>query len=228
MRRMNKKVLAAVCCTGLLAVAGAGYALAQSPTVVAGGGSTEHVGGPAGGPAGGEVQAMDTIRIWGTVLGVDDGAIRIDNQSGVSYEGEIVLNISDEYTRVLGAEKGFPVQLSDIRVGETIYAYIGPAMTMSLPPQTTPEMVICSIPADFKAPDYVTVKSMTWQENGDWVLVASDGATFQVPADCPVVPYLTRNMVTLQDITESSKVLVWSDGENTAGSLVLFPDGGEQ
>lgn len=218
MRKINKKI-AAACCAGLLAVAGASMALAQSPTVVAGGGNTENTGGPSAQ----EENVMESIRIWGTVMSVEDGRIHIDNQSGVSFEGEIILNISDEMTRILDAENGFPVQLSDIQEGEVIYAYIGPAMTMSLPPQTTPEMIICKIPADFKAPDYATVKSMTWQENGDWVLVSTDGTTYQVPGNCPIIPYLTRNMVTLQDVVESSKIMIWSDTDNNAHKLVLFP-----
>lgn len=223
MRKISKKALAAVCCTGLLAVAGASMALAQSPTVVAGGSvNTENAGGPAG--AGEQEALMDMMRIWGTVVSVEDGRITIDNQSDISFKGEIVLNISDEYTRVLDAVNGFPVQLSDIREGEVIYAYIGPAMTMSLPPQTTPEMIICQIPADYKAPDYVEVKSMTWQENGDWVLVSSDDTTYQIPGSCPIIPYLTRNMVTLQDVTESRKLLIWSDAEHVARNLVLFPE----
>lgn len=221
MKKINKKALLVLGCSGLLAVAGAGMALAQSPTVVAGAGRTEDVGGPS---AGGEDMVSDMMQIWGTVLGVEDGQIRIDNQSGVSFQGEIVLNISDEYSRVLDAVNGFPVQISDIQVGETIYAYIGPAMTMSLPPMTTAEMIICGIPADYKAPAYVKVKSMTWQENGDWVLVTEAGDTYQVPGECPIIPYLTRNMVTLQDVTESRKLLVWSDAENTAQKLVLFAD----
>ncbi len=221
MKKMNKKVLAVICCSGLLAAAGAGMALGQSPTVVAGSVQTENTGGPS---AVGEASVLDMMQIWGTVLSVEDGRIHIDNQSGTSFQGEIVLNISDEYNKVLDAENGFPVQLSDIQVGETIYAYIGPAMTMSLPPMTTPEMVICKIPADYKAPAYVQVKSMTWQENGDWVLVTEAGDTYQVPGECPVIPYLTRNMVTLQDVTESRKLLVWSDGENTAQKLVLFAE----
>lgn len=221
MRKVNKKAMAVICCTGLLAIAGAGMALAQSPTLLAGGAKTENAGGPS---AGGEDAAMDLYQIWGTVLSVEDGQIHIDNQSGTSFTGEIILNVSDEYSRVLDAVNGFPVQLSDIQVGETIYAYIGPAMTMSLPPMTTAEMIICKIPADAKAPDYVKVKSMTWQENGDWVLTTQDGAVYQVPGSCPIIPYLTRNMVTLQDVTESSKLLVWSDAENQVSNLVLFPE----
>lgn len=225
MRKLSRKAMAAVCCTGLLAIAGTGMALAQSqsPTVVAGGVNTVNEGGPSG-ESKEQDALMDMMRIWGTVVSVEDGRITIDNQSGTSFAGEIVLNISDEYTRVLDAVNGFPVQLSDIHEGEVIYAYIGPAMTMSLPPQTTPEMILCQIPADYRVPDYVEVKSMTWQENGDWVLVSTEGTTYQIPGSCPIIPYLTRNMVTLQDVTESRKLLVWQDAENNVQNLVLFPE----
>lgn len=95
--------------------------------------------------------APERIRIWGTVTSVEENRIVLNNQSGVSFEGEMVLHISDEVTKVLGAVDGLPVGLSDIHVGDTIYAYIGPAMTLSLPPQTTAEMILAGIPADFKA-----------------------------------------------------------------------------
>lgn len=220
MKKINRKALAVVCCAGLLAVAGAGLALAQSPTVLAGGAKTED----AGGPSLGEEAVQDMYRIWGKVLSVEDGSISIDNQSGVSFQGEIILNVSDEYSRVLDAENGFPVQLSDIQVGETIYAYIGPAMTMSLPPMTTAEMIISKVPADYKVPDYVKVESMSWQENGDWILVSEEGTTYQIPGSTPIIPYLTRNMVSLQDVNENSAVLIWSDAENNGQRLVLFPE----
>ncbi|MEI3187018.1 MAG: hypothetical protein V8S27_03405 [Lachnospiraceae bacterium] len=35
------------------------------------------------------------------------------------------------------------MDLSEIKVGDTIYAYIGPAMTMSLPLQTNAEFIVC-------------------------------------------------------------------------------------
>lgn len=168
--------------------------------------------------------APDTIRIWGTVLGVEDGMIRIDNQSGVSFAGEIVLNIADGYSRVLDGENGYPVTLSDLQAGEVIYAYIGPAMTMSLPPMTNAEMVVCKIPADAKTPDYVHVKAMEEQQDGSWVLTASDETVYQVPADCEILPYLTRNIVRLTDVTDGSHCLIWSDGSANVHKIVLFAE----
>lgn len=240
MKKAVKNVLTAMCCTGVLALGYASLVQAQapavaegeteassyaadsatqSPTILAGGEREEQKGGP-----GVQQQAdhLDVIRIWGPVLGVEDGIIRIDNQSGISSQGEIVLNISEEYSRVLDAENGYPVTLSAIREGEFIYAYIGPAMTMSLPPMTTAEMVICQTPADFRVPDYVRVKSMQEKATGDWSLTTTDGTVYHVPADCQILPYLTRNLVRLSDVTESSTCLIWTDEEGSARKIVLF------
>ncbi len=46
---------------------------------------------------------------------------------------------------------GLPVALEDVKDGDTIYAYIGPAMTMSLPPMTNAVMIFTNLPADASA-----------------------------------------------------------------------------
>ncbi len=161
--------------------------------------------------------------IWGPVLSINEKTIMIDNQSGVSYSGEIVLNIDPEATRVLDAVNGFPVQLSDLKEGEIIYAYIGPAMTMSIPPMTTATTVICQIPQDFAVPSFLTVKSMEQQADESYVLTGTDGTVIQVPADCNILPYLTRNLVRLTDVEKGSQCLVWSGSDGHAEKIVLFP-----
>ena len=149
--------------------------------------------------------------------------LRIDNQSGTSFAGEIILNIDPDYSRVVDGENGYPVDLSSIQAGQFIYAYIGPAMTMSLPPMTTAEMVICQIPEDFRAPDYVQVESMEKADDG-WNLTAKDGTSYYVPSECPILPYLTRNMVRLEDVTKDSSCLVWMGDEGNVQKIVLFPE----
>lgn len=245
MGKTTKKMITTICCIGVLASGCVSMAQAQapavteaqtaateedksyetqSPTILAGGGKQEHTGGPG---VDSEAASMDMIRIWGPVLGVEEGVIRIDNQSGVSYAGEIVLNISDEYSRVLDAENGYPVELSGIREGDFIYAYIGPAMTMSLPPMTTAEMVICQVPEDFRAPDYVRVKSMQQKTDGSWSLTTTDETVYQVPSDCQILPYLTRNLVRLSDVTESSTCMIWTDETGSVQKIVLFAQDAE-
>lgn len=162
--------------------------------------------------------------IYGPVLSVEDGQITIDNQSGNSSAGEVILTVSSETTTIVDGEQGLPAELSEIKAGDTIYAYIGPAMTMSLPPQTNAEFIICNVPADTKAPEYVKVKSMEENKDESWTLVSDAGMTYQIAADCPIQPYLTRQIVKLIDVVDGSHVLIWSDAQNQAQKLVLFAE----
>ena len=95
-------------------------------------------------------------------------------------------------------------------------------MTMSLPPQTSGEVIIGKIPADAKAPEYITAKSMTANADGIWTLVSTAGTEYAVSADCRIMPYLTRQIVSLEDVEQGSNLLVWSNDQNQAQKLVLF------
>ena len=166
-------------------------------------------------------EVPQSVRIYGPVTKMEDGRLSIDNQSGMSTSGEIILNVA----YILDAMTGLPVALEDVKDGDTIYAYIGPAMTMSLPPMTNAVMIFTNLPADAKAPDYVEVKSMvTDAGTSKSVLTAADGTEFTLAEDCNIFPYLTRNIVTLDDLTQGKKCVVWSDDENTASKIMLFAE----
>lgn len=170
-------------------------------------------------------EAPQAIRIFGPVTRTEDGRLSIDNQSGVSNSGEIILNVSDEETYILDAVSGLPIKLEDIKDGDTIYAYIGPAMTMSLPPMTNADVIFANIPADAKVPDYVEVKSMiTDASTSKSVLTALDGTEYTLADDCNIFPYLTRNIVTLDDLTQGRKCVVWADDENSASKIMVFAE----
>ena len=51
-----------------------------------------------------------------------------------------------------------------------------------------------------------------------------DGTKYTLADDCAIVPYLTRNIVTLDDLTQGRKAVVWSDGENTATRIMVFAE----
>lgn len=241
--RLNRKFLTAVGCAGVLAfaVTGCSKTPAQAETSVQTETAVQETSEEASMEEVSEEEtsaeninaeeaeleasmiSVDTICVWGPVLSVDGSSITMDNQSGISAAGEMILNLAED-TLVLDAVNGFPVEISDIKEGEIIYANLGPAMTMSLPPQTNPEVVICQVPADFKAPAFVQVAAMESNNHDGYILTASNGESYQVAADCQILPYLTRNIVKLQDVQEGSTVLIWSDGENQAEKIVLFAE----
>lgn len=161
------------------------------------------------------------VRIWGDVTEVTDRAIYVDNQSDNSSSGEIILTIDPETTRILDGATGFPVDLEDIEKG-SFEAYLGPAMTMSLPPQSMPYVVIVNIPEDVKAPRYVVAAGSVEEKEGKKVLEGNDGTEYTLTEDVTVEPYLTKQIVRLEDIKEGSECLVWLDEEDMGIRLVLF------
>ena len=94
---------------------------------------------------------------------------------------------------------------------------------MSLPPISNAELILCQIPADFKVPDYVEIKGVVADaSSGTAVLTTTEGVEYEIAQDCQILPYLTRNRVTLSDLNEGKKCLIWSDDDNVASKIVLF------
>lgn len=214
----KQQLIAAACMSGLILFAAAGAAAAASPVVEAGQGST--AGEEA---AAGSLQNY-MVPAWGTVKSVSDNRILLNNLSQSTVPGEVVIQVIDQETLVLDAVEGFPVALSDLNEGDFIYVYLGPAMTLSLPPIANARMIICKAPADYKVPEYLQIKDAVMQEDGSLTLTAENGNSYSyhVPSDCPITPYLTRNMVSLADLTPGRSVLLWSDADWKAVKIVLF------
>lgn len=168
---------------------------------------------------------QERICVSGPVTAVGEDSLTIDNQSGASSAGEMVLNVNLDTTYLLDGESGLPVELSSIAVGDTVYAYIGPAMTMSLPPITNAELIFTNVPADMRAPLYVEIRSLiTDGSTGVATLTASDGAKYQLAEDCTIIPYLTRNLVTMDDLSRGRTCVVWADKDNIATKIMLFAE----
>ena len=165
-----------------------------------------------------------SIRIWGPILRLEDGNLVIDNRSDVSFRGEMVITVDPEYTRILDGENGYPVEVSELTEGEAVFVYIGPAAAMSEPPIVNATLILCKIPSDLRIPDYVQVTAMEEQPDGSYLLSGNNGIQYLVPMDCEILPFLTRNVVTLQDVQVGSSCLIWSDENRTAQKIVLFAD----
>lgn len=167
----------------------------------------------------------EPIRVWGTVSHFGD-RISLKNVQGDTVQDELILNISDS-TRILDAVNGYPVAADSLKDGETVYAYISQAMALSLPPQSHAELILCQIPADFAVPAYETVKSLTpaGLQSTSWQLTTQRGSTYRIDGTTVLLPYLTRNLVTAQDLTEGRTFLIWSPDAKTASKIVMFaPD----
>ena len=152
---------------------------------------------------------------------VGEDTITVDNQSENAPSGEIILTIDPENTVLADGQTGLPVTLADVTEG-SFEAYLGPAMTMSLPPHSTPYVVVVNLPEDGVAPQYAVAAEELVLEDGYYTLKATDGRTYTIPEDVEIAPFRTRNIVTLQDLTAGRACLIWLDENETAVKLILL------
>ena len=165
--------------------------------------------------------------ISGPVAHQKDGGLLMSTSTGEPTEDYILWT---EGVMILDAVSGEPVDAKSIKDGSTVYAWLGAqtAMTMSLPPQVTPELLLVNIPADYKVPQYDVIvradglTSVEGKRSGMSVTL-SDGTVYQVWEDAQVKPYLTRNRVTYQDLLPGTRVLVWADDKGQASKIIVFP-----
>lgn len=165
--------------------------------------------------------------ISGTVAHQKDGGLLMSTSTGEPTEDYILWT---EGVMILDAVSGEPVDAKSIKDGSTVYAWLGAqtAVTMSLPPQVTPELLLVNVPADYKVPQYDVIVRANYIMKGipgysGMAITLSDGTACQVWQDAAVTPYLTRNRVTYQDLLPGTRVLVWADDEGQASRVIVFP-----
>ena len=129
--------------------------------------------------AAGEAAAAETICVYGPVSEVTSDSVTIDNQSGISSAGEMVITFSPE-TPIFDAETGNPVDMTEAETGTVVYAYIGDAMAMSEPPITNGQLFFVHVTDVSAVPVYTEIESVKKSaENDDTVCVkAKDGVTY--------------------------------------------------
>ena len=97
-----------------------------------------------------------------------------------------------------------------IRRGETLYAWVGPDITKSLPPVSTARVLLCGVPADFSVPTYAEVETVTRTETGVDVYVTGD-VILHLGADTQYLaaPGWEKETVGAADIVPGTRLLSW-------------------
>ena len=155
------------------------------------------------------------LKISGLIHSVDGNEIVADNQSENSAQGDMILMVDENSTFILDPD-GMPVDLADVKEG--------PAMTMSLPPQAFPYVVIVNIPEDAVVPQYLVAAGAAEEKDGKTILTATDGTEYEIAADAQVVPYLTKNIVKLTDVVEGSECMVWQNADGVVEKVMVFAE----
>lgn len=150
------------------------------------------------------------VMVYGSVTELGEGRVRLQNDNTAAAYSDIVLTVGGD-TAILDAVTGEAKAFGDIRENETLYAYAGPAMTMSLPPVSNAVLILCNVPADLGAPTFAEVERVTVGEDGSVSALMSGGIVLHLDENTALMPYLTKNVAGLDDIVPGAKLLSWYD-----------------
>ena len=175
------------------------------------------------------------VRVWGVVTRLENGAVLLKNSNENDPYHEVILHLA-ETTPVVDAVTGLPLD-RELRNGETVYAWVGPAMTLSLPPQATAEVVVANIPADFGAPQYYQVaqiKTRMYADKSSPLIAVEVAVTsglglkieepgLRITVQAELLSWKTRQIVQLEDLQPGSQFLAWTDSHGQVTRVLLFP-----
>ena len=170
------------------------------------------------------------VRVWGTLTRLSNGGLLVKNSNQSNSLNEVILH--GENILCLDAVTGEAMDVDALKDGETIYAWVGPVMTMSLPPQATAILIVANIPADFCAPQYYEIRSvtpqamiaiypppaLTWTE-----VTTTDDKTLKITDDAQLSRYGCDDSVRLEDLIPGTRILVWTDMNGDITKTLVFP-----
>lgn len=177
------------------------------------------------------VESLAPVRVWGKVTKLESGSLLLKNDNKDDIYNEVVVHLP-EGVPCVDAVTGLPMDMSKVKDGDTLYAWVGNAMTMSLPPQTSALIVVGNIPADYRVPEFykitgtdrtVTAAIYPAPERTEVNLPVAGGETLTIPVSAQFTPWLTRQIVTVDDLVPGSQILVWKDKDGKIAKVLLLP-----
>ena len=153
----------------------------------------------------------DCVLYYGRIkelLNSEDGTLSGIRLTSERY-GEYVMNISEE-TVWIDSGNRVPGDSADLKIDQGIYVFHSPISTRSLPPQSAALAVVWNVPQDAGCAQYHVVEKISASEDGSVSIVTDGGAlTILASQAAEVFPYLTKNLITVNDISEGSRIMAW-------------------
>lgn len=163
------------------------------------------------------------VRVWGRIVSRSEEQVALENSDPGDPYSSILLRITGE-TLILDAVDGSARTAADLRSGETVYAYAGPAMVLSQPPRADAQLILCRLPADFGAPLYTEIQSVTAEADGACVAATCHSADLRLTGETTLLAGPGREGgVTLDDITPGTRVLAWYAAPETGDPSLVTP-----
>lgn len=159
------------------------------------------------------------VQIYGTAAAFEDTSLTLKNNDKNDPYHEVILHLGD--APVVDAATGLPLDLSDIKANDIIYAWITPGVTASLPPQANALAIVANIPAGTTVPEYYEIaKADISKEKA--VVTTLDGKKLTISAKAELKPWMTKQVVTLNDLIPGTRIMVWKDKADAVNRVILF------
>lgn len=144
----------------------------------------------------------------GEIVSYEDGQLEVKDAASK----ETMIFYISEQTYLVDAETGLPADLQN-RKTDSVVAYYGPAVTMSLPAKAPAIAVVLNMPENgLGGAFYTKVDQVSQNDEGVTELLCSNGSLILRPNDeTTYAAFKTKNIVTLADIKEGSELLAWCD-----------------
>lgn len=170
-----------------------------------------------------------SVMVWGSAKEKGENSVYLENSNESDPNARIVIKINED-TAIVDAVTGEAKSFADIKEGETLYAWVSPVMTRSMPPQSNAIVVICNFPADFASPIYAQVQKVTEREDGGTDVLMNNSVILHLNADTELLGYKTKDVKTLEDIKPGTMLLSWyrmvalsMPAQATPTKVMLFP-----
>ena len=165
------------------------------------------------------------VQVWGKVSPWEGEGIYLKNDDKDSHLNEVVIHPGD--APVVDGATGLPLDLEKVKEGDTLYVWTGPAMALSLPPQMSALVIVGNVPAGAAAPEFCEIArravSPAPGDKGNPTFALTGGETLEVTDKTVYTPWLTRQMVRMEDLNPGDRVLVWKDKDGAAEKVQLLP-----
>ncbi len=165
------------------------------------------------------------VQVWGKVSPWEGEGIYLKNDDKDSHLNEVVIHPGD--APVVDGATGLPLDLEKVKEGDTLYVWTGPAMALSLPPQMSALVIVGNVPAGAAAPEFCEIAQRAVSpapgDKGNPAFALTGGETLEVTDKTVYTPWLTRQMVRMEDLNPGDRALVWKDKNGAAEKVQLLP-----
>lgn len=165
------------------------------------------------------------VRVWGKVSPWDGEGVFLKNSSPDDPLNEVVVHPGE--APVVDAVTGLPMDLKTVKEGDTLYAWAGPAMALSLPPQVGALVIVGNIPADARVPEFCEIAGEAVSPapggKGNAKFPLTGGGELEVTDKTVYTPWLTKQLLRAEDLNPGDRALVWKNKDGAAEKIQLLP-----